>query len=173
MAIDRATRLVYLWVYRHKDKEAAHDFLRRCLGFFPFRIAKILTDNGREFTLKGFKNRYGSRVKTVHPFERLCQEQGIEHRQTKPYTPQTNGMVERTNGLIKQATTKRRIYENLAQMDADLQRWMDYYNFQRIHRRIGRRTPYQMVCWWYDKQPDLFLKEPAHILAYRSQSGGT
>lgn len=173
VAIDRATRLVYLWVYEHKDKEAASDFLARCLEFFPFKIEKILTDNGREFTLKGFKNRYGSRVSTTHPFEQLCREQGIEHRQTKPYTPKTNGMVERTNGLIKEGTTKRHHYQNLAQMHADLQRWFVYYNFERRHRRIARRTPYEMVCWWHDKQPELFLKEPAHLLAYRSESSGT
>ena len=30
----------------------------------------------------------------------LCTELGIEHRLTKPRTPQTNGMVERFNGRI-------------------------------------------------------------------------
>ena len=56
VAIDRATRLSFLWVYEHKDK-SSDAFLKQCLAFFPFRISKILTDNGREFTLKGFKNR--------------------------------------------------------------------------------------------------------------------
>jgi len=173
VAIDRATRLVYLWVYQHKDKEAATDFLTRCLEFFPFKIEKILTDNGREFTLQGFKNRWGSATKSVHPFEELCQEQGIEHRKTRPYTPKTNGMVERTNGLIKEGTTKRHTYQDALQMRADLQRWLVHYNFERRHRRLNRRTPYEMVCWWHAKQPELFLKEPAHLLAFRSHSGGT
>jgi hypothetical protein len=66
VAIDRATRLatrlVYLGVYEHKNyehknKEAATDFLAHCLEFYPFKIEKILTDNGREFTLATFKNR--------------------------------------------------------------------------------------------------------------------
>ncbi len=91
MAIDRATRLVFLWVYKHKDKEAATDFLKRCLEFFPFKIEKILTDNGREFTLAGFRNRWGTQLKpgTVHPFEQLCRKEHIEHRRTQPYTPKT------------------------------------------------------------------------------------
>ncbi|MDQ2686234.1 MAG: hypothetical protein M3Y28_00030 [Armatimonadota bacterium] len=29
VAIDRATRLAYLWIYEHKDKKAATDFLKR------------------------------------------------------------------------------------------------------------------------------------------------
>ena len=65
-------------VYEHKDKKAATDFLRQCLSFFPFQLDKILTDNAREFTLKGFINRYGIRVdhknvKDDHDLEQLCQ----------------------------------------------------------------------------------------------------
>jgi transposase InsO family protein len=167
VAIDRATRLVYLWVYEHKNKEAATDFLARCLEFYPFKIEKILTDNGREFTLNGFKNRWGTRTKKLHPFTGLCQQHQIEHRQIRPYTPKTNGMVERTNGLIKEKTTKQHTYQNPQQMKDDLQHWFVHYNFYRRHTRLGRITPYQAVCRWYDKQPEIFIKEPAHLLLYR------
>ncbi len=173
VAIDRATRLVYLRVYESKDKEAATDFLARCLEFYPFKIEKLLTDNGREFTLATFKNRWGTQTKQPHPFAQLCQQQQIEHRQTKPYTPQTNGLVERTNGLIKAGTTKQHTYQTADQMKHDLQRWFVHYNFYRRHRRLGRITPYAAVCRWYGKQPERFIKEPAHLLTYRSQSGGT
>lgn len=168
VAIDRATRLVYLGVYQNKNKEAATDFLAHCLEFYPFKIEKILTDNGREFTLATFKNRWGTKTKQAHPFSLLCQAHQIEHRQTKPYTPKTNGLVERTNGLIKAGTTKRHRYQNAPQMRADLQAWFVQYNFYRPHRRIGRITPYAAVCDWYVKQPAIFIKEPAHLLSYRS-----
>jgi transposase InsO family protein len=173
VAVDRATRLVFLWVYEHKNKEAATDFLARVLQFYPFEIHKILTDNGREFTLATFKNRWGSSTKKTHPFTGLCHKHEIEHRQTKPYTPKTNGLVERTNGLIKQGTTKQHTYQNAQQMKENLHFWFVHYNFHRRHRRIGRITPYEAVCRWHDKQPDLFIKEPAHLLSYCSQTGGT
>ena len=173
VAIDSATRLVLLGVYENKDKEAATDFLRRCLAFYPFKVLKILTDNGREFTLNGFKNRWGTKTKKAHPFTQLCQDNDIEHRQTRPYTPKTNGMVERANGLIKQGTTKQTTYQNAQQMKDDLQRWFVCYNFFRKNRRIGRITPYQAVCQWNNKQPELFLKEPTELLAYRSEPTGT
>lgn len=64
-----------------------------------FKIRTILTDNGKEFTDRLFGSR--SRQPTgVHEFDRLCQALGIEHRLTKPKTPQTNGMVERFNGRL-------------------------------------------------------------------------
>ena len=173
VAIDRATRLAFLAVYEHKDKKASTDFLRQCLSFFPFRVSKLLTDNGREFTLKGFKNRYGTKVKDDHDFEQVCQEQDIEHRTTLPYTPKTNGMVERMNGLTKENTTKKRRYETVPEMLADLHGWFVRYNFCRNNRRIGGKTPYEAVLLWYAKQPELFHKEPAALLAFRSQSTDT
>ena len=173
VAIDRATRLSLLAVYENKDKKAATDFLRQCLAFFPFRISKILTDNGREFTLKGFKNRYGTKVKADHDFEQLCQKQGIEHRTTLPYTPKTNGMVERMNGLTKENTTKRNRYKTVLEMLNDLHGWFVRYNFCRKNRRIGGKTPYEAVLLWYAKQPELFIKEPTTLLAFRSQSNDT
>ena len=179
VAIDRATRLVFLHVYQAKDKEAATAdkeaataFLKGCLEFFPFQVEKILTDNGREFTLAGFRNRYGP-AKTVHPFDAICQGAGIEHRLTRPYTPKTNGMVERTNGLIKERTTKKNRYQNGPEMEDDLHSWFVLHNFYRKNRRIGKITPYQAVCNWHRKQPELFLREPTSLLAYRSQSTGT
>ena len=168
VAIDRATRLAFLFIYEHKDKEAATDFLKRCLAFFPFVISKVLTDNGREFTLKGFKNRYGTKVKTVHDFGQVCQEQQIEHRTTLPYTPKTNGMVERMNGLTKENTTKKNRYETVQAMIDDLHGWFVRYNFCRKNRRIGGKTPYEACLAWFAKQPELFIKEPDALLAFRS-----
>jgi transposase InsO family protein len=172
VAVDRATRLALLAIYEYKDKEAATAFLGQCLKFYPFRIEKVLTDNGREFTLQGFKNRYGT-AKSQHTFDVLCQQEDIEHRLTRPYTPKTNGLVERMNGLIKENTTKKHRYQTAEEMIADLQRWMVQFNFCRINRRIGRRTPYQAACLWYQKQPDIYKKKPESLLAYRSQGRET
>ncbi len=82
-------------------------------------------------------------------------------------------MVERTNRLIKDNTIKAHRYATCAQMVKNLKRWNSIYNFCRRHRRIGRITPYEAVCQWHQKQPDLFIKEPTHLLQYRSQTGET
>ena len=41
-----------------------------------------------------------------HPFDRVYDEHGIEHRLTKPYHLWTNGQAERMNRTVKDATTK-------------------------------------------------------------------
>lgn len=38
---------------------------------------------------------------TADGFERACETLGVAHRKTWPYTPRTNGMVERFNGRVQ------------------------------------------------------------------------
>lgn len=173
VAVDRATRMVLLQVYEHKSAASARDFLKRCLEFFPFKIRKLLTDNGKEFTQKHFKNRYGTQVKKTHAFESLCNEKEIEHRTTRPYTPKTNGLVERMNGLIQEQTVKRYRYASVQLMLDSLDQWMVFYNFHRKHRQIGRKTPYEKACEWYQTNQNLFTRNPTQMLNQRSQSGET
>jgi transposase InsO family protein len=173
VAIDRATRLVFLRVYDRRTQEVAVDFLGKCLSFYPFMINKVLTDNGGEFTNVWYRNRRGGCAKRSHPFGELCAAVGIDHRRTRIYTPKTNGLVERFNGLIQDETTKRHAYKDACEMIDALERWSVYYNFSRRHRLIGRVTPYEKVCDYYQSKPYLFIKEPAHLLDYCPQRGET
>ena len=50
VAIDRATRWVYLEIRKDKSAKSAQAFLKALLKKAPFKIRKILTDNGKEFT---------------------------------------------------------------------------------------------------------------------------
>jgi len=50
VAIDRATRWVFVRIYRSKTAANARRFLRDLERACPLRIRTILTDNGREFT---------------------------------------------------------------------------------------------------------------------------
>lgn len=101
VAIDRATRWVFIRVYNAKTAANARRFLRDLERACPMRIRTILTDNGKEFTdrLFGLRKRAAT---GEHEFDTLCAELGIEHRLTPPKSPQTNGMVERFNGCISE-----------------------------------------------------------------------
>jgi len=169
VAVDRATRLVFLRVYNRKTKEVGVDFLGRCLSFYPFRITRILTDNGHEFTNATFRSRAGSWTRNPHPFGDVCSALRIDHRRIRPYMPKTNGLVERLNGIIQDETTKRHFYKGASEMIDDLSRWFIYYNFYRKHRQIGRKTPYQKTCEYYQLDQYLFIKEPTHLLDYCPQ----
>ncbi|ABE36590.1 integrase core domain protein [Paraburkholderia xenovorans LB400] len=86
VAIDRCSRFVHLAVYDAENTTNAIAFLAQARKAFPFRITHVLTDRGSCFT--------------ADDFERACAKLKVTRRVTKPYTPQTNGMVERFNGRV-------------------------------------------------------------------------
>ena len=86
VAIDRCSRFAHLAVYDAENAANAVAFLAATRKAFPFRITHVLTDRGSCFTADAFEN--------------ACAKRKIPHRMTRPYTPQTNGMVERFNGRI-------------------------------------------------------------------------
>ena len=86
VAIDRCSRFVHLAVYDAENAANAVAFLAGARKAFPFRITHVLTDRGSCFT--------------ADDFERACAKLKVTRRLTKPYTPQTNGMVERFNGRV-------------------------------------------------------------------------
>jgi transposase InsO family protein len=160
LAIDRATRISTLEIYESRDQGIGVDFLGKALQFFPFLIHRVLTDNGGEFTNRHYKPKQGG-PKRLHPFALLCLERGISHRLIAPYTPRTNGMVERMVQTTKNATTLKYTYSSPHEMITSLHHWMRTYNQYRKHSAIGRRTPEQELHRWYKDKPELFTREPA------------
>jgi len=158
VAIDRATRLLYYKVYKNKSSDNAVAFLKECKAYFPFYITHILTDNGLEFTDKWARGK--GFVSGNHKFDLECSEDNIEHRLTAPYTPQTNGMVERVNGTIKNATIKAEDYNNIEEVKVELNKFLIYYNFNRRHGSLRKelkvRTPFEAVQSWFRTKPEIF-----------------
>lgn len=106
VAIDRATRFVHIEIVRQRDAHSIAACLERFLAAFPHRVHTILTDNGSEFTDRfavDMKDKPQGKPSGRHPFDRICQDRAIEHRLTKPFHPQTNGMVERFNRRLAEA----------------------------------------------------------------------
>jgi transposase InsO family protein len=87
VAIDRCSRWVHLAVKDDELTGSAIAFLNEAIGAAPFKITHVLTDRGSCFTADGF--------------EAACRKLKVEHRKTKPYTPQTNGLAERFNGRVQ------------------------------------------------------------------------
>ncbi|TAG54312.1 MAG: transposase [Cytophagales bacterium] len=87
-------------IYESKTAENTVDFIDHCLNYFPFIITHILTDNGLEFTNRLLVSKKGNKCQKPSKMNEKCTEITIQHRLTEPFTPKTNGMVERVNGVI-------------------------------------------------------------------------
>jgi transposase-like protein len=160
VAVDRATRWVYMEIHASKTAEEARSFLKNLIEKAPFVISKILTDNGKEFTDRFCPS--GEREPTgKHLFDQECAEHSIEHRLIKPRKPQTNGMAERFNGRIKEIVQQTR-FESAQQLEEALIRYLDIYNSNIPQRNLGHVTPMEALSKWRKTHPDLFKKSESN-----------
>ncbi len=125
-AIDRATRWVYVELLDDKSAASASSFLARLIAAAPFTIAKVLTDNGKEFT------------------DRVCAAQGTEHRLIKPKHPQTNGMIERFNGRIAEVLATMR-FDSSQSLEQTLIQYVKVYNQHIPQKALGHIAPIQAL----------------------------
>ncbi|UCF87948.1 MAG: IS481 family transposase [bacterium] len=101
-----------------------------------FEIQRVLTDCGREY--------YGE-------FDKACVAKAIQHTRTKPRHAWTNGFVERLQGTILRelwrVAFRRRFFISVTQMQRDLDGYLEYYNFERVHHgyRTKGRTPSEVI----------------------------
>ena len=153
VAIDRATRWVFLRVYKDQSEASSTDFLRRLVQAAAFKITKLLTDNGSQFT-----DRFTSKGKEPsgqHAFDLQCKAQGIEHRLAPPRHPQTNGMVERFNGRISEVVKQTR-FACAADLESTLTNYLNTYNHHIPQRALDHLSPIEALQAWRRKPPELF-----------------
>ena len=131
VAIDDATRLAYVEVRRSQRRHACARFLRRALQWFArrgIRVHRVLTDNG-----SGYRSRIWAAA---------CRGWVVQHKRTRPYTPRTNGKAERFIQTLLREWAYRWPYLTSDTRTAALTGYLHYYNRQRPHASLGRRSPW-------------------------------
>jgi transposase InsO family protein len=133
--VDDCSRLAYSEI--HDDERAATvtAFTRRGLDWFLARgivTERLLSDNAWVYV----KNK---------GLAQLLGERGIEHWRTKPYSPQTNGKVERLQQTMDREWARGLSYRSSADRRAALPHWLDHYNESRRHSALGNRPPMARV----------------------------
>lgn len=157
VAIDRTSKFAYVELHERAGKMIAAQFLRNLIKMLPYKIHTILTDNGIQFT-----NRKQDTAAFGHIFDRVCRENGIEHRLTKIAHPWTNGQVERMNRTLKEATVKRYHYDTHDQLKTHLSDFMDAYNYARRLKTLDGLTPFEYICKIWTSEPERFRDNPTH-----------
>lgn len=149
-AIDRVSKLAYIMIGKMKNKETGTHFLKEVLKFYPYKINYILTDNGFEFSYKALSK--GKKTKKIHPFDKICQENKIQHRTIKFKHPWTNGMVERFNRRVRENILKKYLFSSIFEMNDKLINFINDYNLNKRLKKLNYKSPAQ------------FLKEQKNIL---------
>lgn len=101
--------------------------------------AAMLTDNGMVFTTRFAQ---GRRVlKTLNSFERALADLHVRQLNGAPNHPQTQGKIERFHQTLKQWLAARPPAADLPALQQQLDTFRTWYNTQRPHRALHRRTP--------------------------------
>ena len=128
-AIDAHSRLAYTELLADERKETAAAFWLRAHAWFRdecgFAVRNVLTDNGSCYRSHSFRDALN----------------GIKHRRTRPYRPQTNGKVERFHRTLADEWAYARLYTSDAERCAEFPRWLHTYNHHRGHTALGGQPP--------------------------------
>ncbi len=136
-ALDDTTRLRVLRIYERTTQVNAIAFLDHVLTQMPFQVQIVRTDNGSEFQ---------------SGFHWHCLDKGLQHRYIKPRSPRLNGKVERSHKTDDEEFYGGLTYASTEELNTKLQRWQDYYNYQRPHWALGSQTPYERLQTVLQKQ---------------------
>lgn len=126
--LDGCSRTVLHWEIRESMKEQdAEMVVQRALEKYPEAKPRLITDNGTQYT--------------AHEFKRFIKRTGLTHVRTAPYYPQSNGKIERFHYTLKSQCVQRSSFISLEDAQKVTQRYIDYYNSERLHSSIGFIAP--------------------------------
>ncbi|AKM33256.1 integrase (plasmid) [Pandoraea faecigallinarum] len=139
--VDTYSKVAFAKLYDRKTPLPAADLLNdRVLPFFDSHgipLMRIPTDRGTEYCGNP----------EHHEYELYLAVKNIDHTRTRASSPQTNGIVERLHKTMLnefyRIAFRRKIYDCIPALQADLDHWLDEYNTRREHQ--GR--------WCYGKTP--------------------
>src|SRR6266571_3153992 len=98
---------------------------------------EVLTDNGTVFTGRFIKPRPAEVLS-----ERICRENGITQRLTKPRSPTTTGKIERLHQTLQEELlTVHEPFETIEEAQAALDAWRQDYNAGRPHQSLNMAFP--------------------------------
>lgn len=147
-AIDIASKLRFLAIYDSLSNYNSMHFVREVLAFFGdvgIEVECIQTDNHSTFTniYLGGGKKADHELLRVHPLTQYLLDRDIEHKLSRPGTPQHNGFVERSH-----RTDGEEFYRlvDLSVMDDgklrdELKRWQFEYNYLRLHSSCQNMPP--------------------------------
>jgi transposase InsO family protein len=135
MAIDDHSRVGHgEMLPDERDGTAARLLERTVRGLrrLGVRVAAVMTGTG---------SCYGSQE-----FAATCTRLGVRHLFTRPYTPRTNGKVERfiKTALLEWAYV--RLYRQSEERARALVAWLHHYNWHRPHTAVHAQAPVTPVA---------------------------
>ncbi|MBY8862050.1 IS481 family transposase [Nocardia sp. CA2R105] len=99
--------------------------------------SEVLSDNGGQFT-----GRYVKPLPVEVLFEKICRDNGIKQRLTKPRSPTTTGKIERFHKTLRTEFLDHVApFESIAAAQDAVDGWIAAYNHRRPHQALDMAVP--------------------------------
>ncbi len=134
VAIDDASRVSYAEILTDESGASSSTFLRAAVAWFAGRgvtVERVLTDNGSGYLSSQFKS--------------ACGSLNIRHKRTRPYTPRTNGKVERFIQTLLREWAYRFTYRTSTERRRWLTPYLHFYNTHRSHTALAYNVPFSRL----------------------------
>jgi len=140
VCVDDHTRLAYAELHRDDTGETVAAFFERALAWYRKRgitVERVLSDNAKC---------YGS-----HAMRGVCDSHRVARRFTRPYTPRTNGKVERLIQTMLRRWAYASSYRSSEQRARSLLPWLRHYNHDRPHSALAMKSPLQRLREFHEQ----------------------
>lgn len=87
----------------------------------------IRTDNGSQFI--------------ASKFEKLCVQENVIHERIPVHSPNYNAHIESYHRYLQKECLAGRLFKNFKDAISTIEKYVDNYNFKRIHSSVDYRTP--------------------------------
>lgn len=135
-AVDDFTREAVVRIQTDQTSAAAADFLEHVVRTLPYPVEAVLTDNAFAFTM-----RHALHCERQTRFQQVCHALDIRHYLVRPYTPQSNGKVERFFRTVDNECLDVQPLFTFAARNRAVDSFVWYYNHERPHQSLGGMTP--------------------------------
>lgn len=129
--IDLYTRMAYAKISPNLSEKGAAETIFEAQKFMSFPFKMVQSDNGAEF-----QNHFQGRLNS----------KGIKTRHSRVRHPNDDAHIERFNRTLrKECIGQYNPNKNINFIDHKINRFIRYYNYDRIHLGIGLKTPYEVL----------------------------
>lgn len=126
MLIDVYSRWVYAKAYEKMGAKIGARFVKEAQRHSQFHFTMLQSDHGPEFS---------------HWFTSRIQK---SYRYTRIGKPNDNAHIERVNRTIQEECLDK-VPNNVFKINCALKKYLQYYNYKRVHAGINYLTPMQVV----------------------------